>query len=113
MIIIDAMVPIGRITLDRQRRLNQRFVPVDPRTFAVGPIGRCGAEIATKLLMILRLGDQVMVKVKLRRSFTELALRYSWRYVAVVIEENLLGMLGSSRWQAERCAICSSKPRSR
>src|SRR5258705_2417264 len=45
-IIIDTMVPIGRITLDRQRRFDQRFVPVHPRTFAVGPIGRCGAEIA-------------------------------------------------------------------
>src|SRR5262245_13791759 len=45
-IISDAMIPIGRLTLDRQRRLDQRFVPVHPRTLAVGPIGRCGAEIA-------------------------------------------------------------------
>src|SRR5262249_8320645 len=45
-IVNDAMVPIRRIALDRQRRSDQRLVAVDPGALAVGPIARCGAEIA-------------------------------------------------------------------
>src|SRR3954451_14448875 len=39
-IIIDAMIPISRITMNRQRRLDQCLVPVHPRTLAVWPVVR-------------------------------------------------------------------------
>src|SRR5271163_69428 len=45
-ILDEAMVPIGGVSLDRLRRFDQRLVAVDPGAFAVGPIARCGAEIA-------------------------------------------------------------------
>jgi hypothetical protein len=45
-ILDEAMVPISGVALDRQRRFDQRLVAVDPSAFAVGPIARCGAEIA-------------------------------------------------------------------
>src|SRR5580704_9178555 len=45
-IIVDAMVPPGRVALDRRRRLDQRLVTIHPRTLAVGPVGRRRAEVA-------------------------------------------------------------------
>src|ERR1700754_888557 len=39
-IVVDAMVPPGRVTLKRQRRFDQGGVAVDPRALAVGPVGR-------------------------------------------------------------------------
>src|SRR5258705_2834940 len=44
-IIIDTMVPIGRITLDRQRRFGNRFFPWHSQIFSFGPIGRWGAQV--------------------------------------------------------------------
>ena len=45
-IVVDSMVPIGRITLDRKRRFDQRLFVVDLGALAVGPVARCRAEIA-------------------------------------------------------------------
>src|SRR5277367_1398388 len=45
-IVVYAMVPIGGVAHDWQRRFDQRLVAVDPSAPAVGPIVRRGAEIA-------------------------------------------------------------------
>src|SRR3546814_14116327 len=45
-VVVDAMIPPGRVALYLERRLDKGLVSLHPRPLAVGPVGWLGAEIA-------------------------------------------------------------------
>src|SRR3546814_6909625 len=45
-VVVDAMIPPGRVALYLERRLDKGLVSIHPRPLAVGPVGGLGAEIA-------------------------------------------------------------------
>src|SRR3546814_19531108 len=45
-VVVDAMIPPGRVALYLERRLDKGLISIHPRPLAVGQVGRLGAEIA-------------------------------------------------------------------
>src|SRR3546814_12195650 len=44
-VVVDAMIPPGRVALDLERRLDKGLISIHQRPLAVGPVGRLGDAI--------------------------------------------------------------------